>query len=765
MNAHSQKLLIVKPRYNFFPVGLAHVITSLISHGMDYEFVDLLRDNSDWEQKLADGSYYAVATGGLTGDMPDLTHVCRRVNEIKPGTPFILGGKIVSDMPLDILLERVPFDFGIRGEGESTLPFLLEALLENAPEKAESIDGLVFPGNGTNRLVVNPLPKPINLSEHDLYPTWKDIDVVHYLNAGVGGFPGFKAFPVLTGRGCTGKCTFCSPTNGSFRMRQIGDVIRELHDLNDRYDFEGFAFVNEILYPTSERIREFLKAYRDSGIGKPWVCLLRVDIDESVLRDMKESGCIGISYGVESGSDTVLKTLRKRTHVSQIRQFARFVKKVGIPAFGSFMMGSDGEDEADLAKTMDLLIEEDIVGPGALLIAYPGTAIYDNALKTGKIKDERTYIDRLDFSNILGSGQFRNVDYVNVSRIPDSRLFPAVMNAFRRYATHLYHKNQAEDICLDTLNAACPRCKTRVTIPFRVNTILGMEQFCPRCFHQIFYNMYLNERFRNHYDGLIRAVKNASSIVVYGTGINGCLMNFYDIFGLDYSKITSFIDEDEGSTNRYFFNYDRETVDTFQNNGADLVLLADTFGRQNALEFLMSRGISRERVVSLVPETWLLFVKEICELSGSEKIHSLFEHGLNQCIPDPGSPHFSRLVADLASYLRQRMNNGGRNGITVMPAGQFGVAMAKQMTEQGMDVSGLLDNYKSGKTIEGYPVYHPEKDGAKVDGCVLIATPSYGVQKSLKNQLITQAGIPENRIFLFGDMVLKRETGELCLQD
>jgi radical SAM superfamily enzyme YgiQ (UPF0313 family) len=114
-----------------------------------------------------------------------------------------------------------------------------------------------------------------------------------------------------------------------------------------------------------------------------WVAQARVDtVKRDVLRKMKRAGCIQLDFGVESGSQTVLNTLRKGTKLNQIKQAFNIAREEGIRRFASFVIGTPGESIEDVELTESLIDE---IKPDFTefyyLTPYPGTELYEYAIK------------------------------------------------------------------------------------------------------------------------------------------------------------------------------------------------------------------------------------------------------------------------------------------------------------------------------------------------------------------------------------------------
>jgi radical SAM superfamily enzyme YgiQ (UPF0313 family) len=602
-----KKILLVKKPYRFFPIGLAHVITALRKNGVPYDFLDMDFQRFDWRRNLQQGQYAAVGIGGLYADFNYIADFAKEAKQLSPQTPFILGGNMTSDISMDVLFSHMPLDYAVIGEGEKTLPELLRAM-DKSNKDAQFVKSIVYRSEN-GKPIATARRKPLNLKHEDLYPTWDDVEIEYHLSAGYPGYEKFTAMPVLTGRGCTGRCIFCSPTNGRYRMRPIDQVISELIRLDEKYDFTGFAFLNEIMYPTEKMMHAFLHAYKQTGINKPWIACLRVDIGINLLRAMKDAGCIGANCGIESGNDRVLKQMKKNITVQQVKDFYRNCRKVGLTAQGAIMFGNETETQEELVQTIDLMIHEDIhsIG-GALLISYPGTEVYKRALANGQIEDEYQYLKNLDFSDISFQGTFRNVQYLNVSNMADDVLFRTMAKQACRHRTYNYYKYSALDIDLIKCKGRCAVCGEPVDMQLDAQCMLNCVSHCGRCYSPVYFNFYELEPFKQHAVALKQRFAQSNRIAVYGTGPNARFLHFHDIFWLDLDKLAWFVDETGDWKGGHFFNGKVIRIQDLSDQEHDLVLIADSVSPAYARTNLCNAGIPANQIVPMQPSQWYDYI-------------------------------------------------------------------------------------------------------------------------------------------------------------
>ena len=604
------KVLIIKPPYDTFPVGFAYVLSCLENHGIPFDFIDTEFGHS-YKKLLRKNNYFAVASGGLIGHFNFFREIAYRVSKINPKLPVIIGGNITKDIRPDFLLDKIGADFGIVGEAETSLPYLISTLVKKS-DNFNAVPGLIFKDPTTGEIKRNPEQR-LDLSINIL-PAWHHIDVDYYSK--VGFLPGHRStMPVLSGRGCVGRCSFCSPSVGSFRMRPIEHVIQEIEWLNSKYNFKWVIFTNEMFYRSKEEIKRFCNAYKDLTIRKNWVCNLRVDadIDVDTFLLMKSAGCVIVSTGIESGSNKILKLMIKKTTAEQVKKFFRDAKAAGLSCSGTFLVGNEGETEEDLKETIDMLINEEMNANESLTNAYPGTLIYKNALSRGLISDESDYLEKLKFACYLWDYRWINRRHLNISEISNERFWDVIIKELRRFNTFVLNRFKAEDIryklpfgFLIKATGICPNCGGRASVVSR-RSLLGLRTFCQDCFQPVIFNLYELKEFKSHFEFLRSALQKAKSLVILGGMKEAVSMLRYDYFGLDCDKIIGFVEADDKKNNSPDFIYKPKIkMSDLLKIKPDIILIVDDYIQDAELlirRFYLREDLPPPRIIQLWPDS------------------------------------------------------------------------------------------------------------------------------------------------------------------
>jgi radical SAM superfamily enzyme YgiQ (UPF0313 family) len=161
----------------------------------------------------------------------------------------------------------------------------------------------------------------------------------------------------------------------------VENVLAELTELVSNYNIASFMFHDDCLTEDRDWVMEFTDRYIAEGFDMPFFCQTRADIlvrHEDMVERMAQAGLRGYFVGFESGSDRVLKFIRKGTTVEQNLEAARICRKYGITIWANYMMGIPTETKEEVMETVRMMkdIDPDYYSP-AFFTPHPGTDLYD----------------------------------------------------------------------------------------------------------------------------------------------------------------------------------------------------------------------------------------------------------------------------------------------------------------------------------------------------------------------------------------------------
>jgi hypothetical protein len=324
------------------------------------------------------------------------------------------------------------------------------------------------------------------------------------------------------------------------------------------------------------------------------------------------AGCISVYGGIESGSNRMLKRMNKQTTTEQILRFFCTAEEAGLPCQGTFMVGNEGETEDEIKATIDMVIGNKLRVNQRLVITYPGTKIYEHALKRGFIIDEWQYLERLDFICEVWDQSMSKKDYLNITDIPHDKFWEIVIGELRRFNTFSLTQCNAENIryeykfgMLIKVTGECAACGSSVTF-VTPRKMIGIKTSCGNCFRNVEFNLYGLGELSGHYRLLRTELQKAKKIVVTGTKAEATYLLQYDYFKFDYHTLTAFVEIDGKTSGRSdFFHLPRIRMDMLPVVLPDTILIVDDQfgnGEFKIRKFYLKKNLTPPRILHLLPD-------------------------------------------------------------------------------------------------------------------------------------------------------------------
>ena len=167
----------------------------------------------------------------------------------------------------------------------------------------------------------------------------------------------------------------------------MDNVIRELKLIEEKYKVDFVDFDDGTFTYDKKYLQTFCNSLINEKLTIKWRCTARYDnLDEDLLKLMKRANCCGLYFGLESGSDRILKSVNKNTTVEQIIRVSEMVYNSGIPSVTSVLLGLPNESKEDMKETINLMqtIKTDIFDVNSY-IPLPGSPLWDE-MKTEEKK-------------------------------------------------------------------------------------------------------------------------------------------------------------------------------------------------------------------------------------------------------------------------------------------------------------------------------------------------------------------------------------------
>jgi hopanoid biosynthesis associated radical SAM protein HpnJ len=355
-----------------------------------------------------------TSTPGFPGDI----RLVKKIREVNPKIKIAFVGPHVSVLPERSLKDCPEIDFVVRKEFDY-------AVCEFAQGKPlEEILGISYLKNGS---VVHTPDRP-EIQDLDSLPHVteiyrRDLDVTKY------NVP-FLLYPYVslyTTRGCPAQCTFClwpqTLSGHPWRKRSTDDVAREMAKAKEFWpDVREFFFDDDTF--NIQKVRTVELCAKLKPLKLTWSCTSRVTTDYETLKAMKEAGCRLLIVGYESGDPQILKNIKKGATVERARQFTKDCHKLGLVVHGDFILGLPGETHDTIRNTVAFAKELDVETiQVSVAHAYPGTELYDYAVKNGFMVGDNKMVDE-------GGHQLAHIQYPG---LPADDILEAVHRFYDEY--------------------------------------------------------------------------------------------------------------------------------------------------------------------------------------------------------------------------------------------------------------------------------------------------------------------------------------------
>jgi hypothetical protein len=195
---------------------------------------------------------------------------------------------------------------------------------------------------------------------------------------------------LLSSFGCVYRCTFC-PMSGiatdRYRAHSARYFVDMLAHFAAQYQQRHFIFGDNLFTQDAGRAQAICRDIAERGLDVEWICMTRTDhVEDDLLRSMRAAGCVEIVFGVESCSERIQQSIRKRLDLDSVQPALEGCDRAGIRSVMSLMVGNPGESEHSVYETLRRVRElEPDEAQVKITKLYPGTALHERAEQAGAI--------------------------------------------------------------------------------------------------------------------------------------------------------------------------------------------------------------------------------------------------------------------------------------------------------------------------------------------------------------------------------------------
>lgn len=341
-------------------LGIKYIASTLISKNYIVKIIDGWLEgysNETIVKKLTNKHICAVGFSSYLTSLEDVRYITHRLKLINPNIKIFAGGFGPTFNPKEFLNALV--DYIIFGEAESIINTFMNGILENCDENYF----LKIPGIGfylNNNYIETSKPIAVNDLDKLEFP----FRLNNKRNSKLS-----NPIQLSTSRGCTAFCNFCSIasfsklmtnyTDSKWRGRSVKNVVDEIEILNNKFNTQTFKFVDDSFidyYRDEEWAYQFKEELSSRGLSIRFRTQVRADrITNNVAEYLSNAGWFATSIGIESGSNTVLRRMKKRATIDDNQNAINILEKNNVYVVMNMILFDDKTTLFELRETLNFL--------------------------------------------------------------------------------------------------------------------------------------------------------------------------------------------------------------------------------------------------------------------------------------------------------------------------------------------------------------------------------------------------------------------------
>ncbi len=383
------KIVLYNPQAVFFtmPLALMAIGSELDPARFEVVIIDARLDadaHGSVLQHLDDALCLGVTV--LTGaPISDAVELSSKAKQMRPDLKIVWGGWHPSMFARECLMEAC-VDVSVRGQGEATFAEIVERLA--AGQALDDCAGCtVRLADGSIR--DNP-DRPLRQVDGFRESDYSLVPVERYFQ-----LKGKRQLDYISSQGCNFRCAFCSDPF-VYQRKWVGlepvRMVLRLKELWDRYRFDDVNFQDETFFTRRDRVQAMAGEIIRSGMKITWAATMRADqgmrLPDDVWQTCKQSGLRRLLIGVESGSNRMLKIIRKDIKIEQVFEVAQKLVQHQLAGYFPFIVGFPDENDDDIQASLDCAtrlrsMSPDFQTPIYYFKPYPGSQLVIDAVARG----------------------------------------------------------------------------------------------------------------------------------------------------------------------------------------------------------------------------------------------------------------------------------------------------------------------------------------------------------------------------------------------
>lgn len=394
-----KKVLLINSYYRQETSGVHKAVSSSHSPPLGLGYVaTYMKDNTDCIVEVIDPVPQGLKEGDIFRKAMDADYIglscytdirfqcfslARKIKERYQGCTIFVGGPHVYHLDQPIMRHYPFIDILVRGEGEETACEIVKGM------PLSEIKGITYKKDGA--IVRN----PDRLFLQDIDSLYIDYSLMPDMGLYGGDVEApvdlkrLKTAYMIESRGCPFKCSYCANDHWkrSWRATSATGIVDKMEQLIKKHDIRYFRFYDDLFTLDKKRVFEFCNEIKKRGIKANFRVLIRAGTGKDVLLALKDAGCESVGFGIESGSDAMLRRVNKGITRTQILETLKSCKEAGLWSIGSFIISLPDETYADFRQSLSLMKYPDSFMVNVLMV-YPYTPLYNELKAKGEIDDE-----------------------------------------------------------------------------------------------------------------------------------------------------------------------------------------------------------------------------------------------------------------------------------------------------------------------------------------------------------------------------------------
>ncbi|MBF0219409.1 MAG: B12-binding domain-containing radical SAM protein [Gammaproteobacteria bacterium] len=380
--AHVALINPYTPDGNFVPpLGLLTLASVLEAGGHQVMIFDQ-NDNPDIYAEVVGFNPGVVGISAVTSALSSGQRIAQQLRETLPLARIVFGGAHPSAMPQQVLAWP-EVDFVIVSEGEIPFRLLVDWIVaKGTVGQLAKIPNLHYKHAG----LLLSTPTSDYLDEAALValprPAYHLLDVDRIASKVRHGIfsKGKRILPYMASRGCPYLCTFCSVMMGrKMRRLPVDRVLADLAYLVERYQVDQIYLEDDNFTASKKYANAILDGIHERAlpITLKFANGIRLEnMHEPMLEKMRRAGVQSLSFGLESGSEKVLKLMKKSLDLEKTRKRVEMIRRHGFLIGANMIIGYPGETEADIWESYHYFRELRLDSTAVVnLIPFPGTDV------------------------------------------------------------------------------------------------------------------------------------------------------------------------------------------------------------------------------------------------------------------------------------------------------------------------------------------------------------------------------------------------------